>query len=82
MSLVCIVAVVCAVASDAGVIECDIVKSECFSVPDERETEIRKWCAAAPNCVEISKRIFVIREQARPTPVVPAPPPVRGGGRV
>jgi len=79
-ALVCIVAVVCAASGDAGAdLTCDIVKSECISVTDERETQMRKWCDAAANCVEPTKRIFVVRE----TPPSPGPiaPPTKGGGR-
>jgi len=79
-ALVCIVAVVCTAANDG--LTCDIVRSECISVTDERETQMRKWCDAAANCVEPTKRIFVVRE----TPTTPTPgpiaPPTKGGGRV
>jgi len=81
-ALVCIVAIVCAAAANDG-LTCEITKSECMSVTDERETQMRKWCDTAVNCREPTKRIFVVRE-ATPAPApTPGPivPPAKGGGR-
>ncbi len=73
------VAVACVSVADAGdTLRCEIVKSECVSVSNERETELRTWCDAAPNCVETSRRIFVIREVTAPR----TPPPAVGSGKV
>jgi len=82
-ALVCIVAVVCAASGDAGAdLTCEIVRSECISVSDKRETQMRKWCDAAANCVETTKRIFVVRESSSTTPTPgPIVPPAKGGGR-
>ena len=77
MSLVCVVAVACSLVGDAGDLTCEIVKSECMSVTDERETEMHVACDKAANCVEMTKRIFVIRESVTTVPI----PPVRGGGK-
>lgn len=81
-ALVCIIAVACAASGDAGAdLTCEIVRSECVGVTDERETQMRKWCDTSANCVEPTKRIFVVRE----TPTTPTPgpiaPPAKGGGR-
>ncbi len=67
MSLVCIVLAACTVVSE-GQVTCEVLKSECQSIDEKHETELRVKCDKAPNCIEISPKIFVIRQSTPPKP--------------
>ncbi len=79
-NIICIVAVVCTITSrSSGKADysCEITRSECQISSEDEEKEMRKKCDAAPNCIEMSPRVFVIREKVEektPAPSVKAKP--------
>ncbi len=65
-NIVCIVTLVCTITSRSpGKTDysCEIGKSECRITDADEEAELRKKCDAAPNCLEMSPRVFVLREK-------------------
>jgi hypothetical protein len=56
--------------------DCSVVEAEAKMVSDAREEAIRKNCDAAPNCFEMRRGFFIIRQVPPATPpTAPSPTP-------